>query len=92
MIFRRSDRFRRAFRVLPASVQKKARKAFALFAENPGHPSLRIKKIKGFEDIWEGRIDRQYRFTFHYETLANSEEIIWVFRNVDDHDECLKNP
>lgn len=93
MIFRRSERFKRAFRLLPANIQKKAVRAFALFAENPRHPSsLQIKKIKGVENIWEGRIDRQYRFTFHYETLANSEEVMCVFRNVDNHDECLKNP
>ena len=92
MIFRRSERFKRAFRVLPANIQKKALKAFALFAENPRHPSLQIKKIKGFEAVWEGRIDRQYRFTFHYETPAYGEEVICVFRNVDNHDKCLKNP
>jgi plasmid maintenance system killer protein len=77
---------------LPATTQRKALKAFALFAENPRHPSLQIKKIKGTENIWEGRINRQYRFTFHYETLANSADVICVFRNVDNHDECLKNP
>ncbi len=98
MILRRSERFKRAFQELPAGVQRKALKAFALFAENPGHPSLRIKKIKGFEDIadkdhpWEGHINRRYRFTFHYESLSGSEEVICVFRNVDNHDECLKNP
>jgi len=92
MIFRRSERFKRAFKILPASVQKKALKAFVLCAENPKHLSLQVKKIKGFEDIWEGHIDRQYRFTFHYETLADSAEIVCVFRNVDNHDECLKNP
>ena len=92
MIFRRSERFKRAFKILPASVQKKALKAFVLFAENPKHPSLQVKKVKGFEDIWEGRIDRQYWYTFHYETLVDSSEIDCVFRNVDNHDECLKNP
>jgi mRNA interferase RelE/StbE len=92
MIFRRSERFKRGFRLLPAVTQKKALKAFALFAENPRHPSLQIKKIKGVDDIWEGRINRNYRFTFHYETSASDEEIICVFRNVDNHDECLKNP
>ncbi len=92
MIFRRSKRFKRAFRALPTGIQEKALKAFRLFAENPHHPSLHIKKIKGLEDVWEGRIDRQYRFTFHYETLTGSEEIVCVFRNVDNHEECLKNP
>lgn len=38
------------------------------------------------------RIDQQYRFTFHYEKDEATGEIICVFRNVDNHDECLKNP
>ena len=92
MIFRRSQRFKRAFQDLPANTQRKALEVFALFAENPKHLSLQTKKIKGIEGVWEGRIDRQYRFTFHYETLANSEEVIYIFRNVDNHNECLKNP
>jgi len=92
VIFRRSQRFKRAFQALPASAQRKALKAFALFAENPRHPSLQIKKIKGTEAVWEGRINRHYRFTFHYETLPDSAEVVCVFRNVDNHDEYLKNP
>lgn len=92
MIFRRSERFKRAFQALPASVQKKALKAFVLFADNPRHPSLQIKKIKGLENVWEGQIDRQYRFAFHYETLANNKGFFCIFRNADNHEECLKNP
>jgi hypothetical protein len=92
MIFRRSERFKRAFQALPSNVQKKALTAFTLFAENPRHPSLQVKKIKGLENVWEGRINRNYRFTFHYESQAEGEEIACVFRNIDNHDECLKNP
>jgi mRNA interferase RelE/StbE len=92
MIFRRSERFKRAFRLLPAVAQKKALKVLALFAENPRHPSLHVKKIKGVEDIWEGCINRNYRLTFHYETPVSGDEIVCVFRNVDNHEACLKNP
>lgn len=92
MIYRRSERFRRAFKELPLPVQEKVIKAFVLFQENPNHPSLVIKKIKGMDSIWEGRIDQQYRFTFHYEKSTTGGETICVFRNVDNHDECLKNP
>ena len=92
MIYRRSQRFHKAFRSLPAPIQAKAVKAFALFAADPQHPSLGIKKIKGAENIWEGRVDRAYRFTFHYETETGSGETICVVRNIDNHDDCLKNP
>ncbi len=91
MIFRRSARFLKAFRALPREAQAKAVKAFLLFEQNPRHPSLVTKKIKGREGIWEGRIDQNYRFTFHYEQDVSGETVC-IFRNVDSHDECLKNP
>ncbi|RCK76797.1 MAG: hypothetical protein ANABAC_3222 [Anaerolineae bacterium] len=90
MLFRRTERFKKAFQALPEEIQEKAFKAFRLMAENPRHPSLRVKKIKGSEQIWEGRIDRQYRFTFQF--VEEGGQTIIVFRNIDNHDECLKNP
>jgi mRNA-degrading endonuclease RelE of RelBE toxin-antitoxin system len=92
MNFKRSERFKQAYKLLPKKIQQKALKAFTLLAQDPRHPSLRIKKIKGLEGIWEGRIDRQYRFTFHYGEDPLTGEHTCVFRNLDNHDECLKNP
>lgn len=92
MIYRRTERFHKAFRSLPREIQEKAARAFALFQADRQHPSLGIKKIKGVESIWEGRVDRNHRFTFHYETDPTSNEIICIFRNIDNHDACLKNP
>ena len=92
MIYQRTERFRRAFMALPGPIQEKVYKAFALFQKDPSHPSLVIKKIKGLEGIWEGRIDQNYRFTYHFEKDLGSEEMVCVFRNVDNHDACLKNP
>lgn len=91
MIFRRSERFKKAFVGLPAEIQTKALKALELFGKNQRHPSLRIKKMEGRDGIWEARVDLKYRFTFHYEKDAGGE-IYCVFRNVDNYDECLKNP
>ncbi len=50
---------------LPKSIQKKADKQFAYLFENLQHPSLNIKKYQGFEDLWQGRIDKGYRFYFY---------------------------
>jgi hypothetical protein len=91
MIYRRIDYFKRAFQALPSPVQVKVRKTFKLFAQDPKHPSLGVKKIKGHREICEGRIGRQYRFTFHHEKDAEGQAIC-VLRNVDNHDECPKNP
>ena len=92
MIYRRTDRFKKAYQRLPEQIRQKVGKAFGLFQSDPAHPSLGVKRIQGHTGIWEGRIDRQYRFTFHYETHPDSGEAICVFRNIDNHDECLNNP
>ena len=90
MKFRNSKRFMKSFAELPKPFQQKAQKAFSLFIANPTypyHPSLYVKKIKGLaEDVWEGRIDQFYRFTFHYEKEDESGETVCVFRNIGRHD------
>lgn len=91
MIFRRTERFLKAFRSLPADIQKKALKALTLFGQNQRHPSLHVKKIEGRDGIWEVRVDLKYRYTAHYEKGRDGESIC-VLRNIDNHDECLKNP
>ena len=91
MIFRRTARFLKAFRALPAEAQVKLLKALKLLEANQRHPSLRVRKMEGREGIWEARVDLKYRFTFHYEK-DDRGEIYCVFRNADNHDERLKNP
>lgn len=90
MLFRRTERFKKAFRALPAPIQEKAVKALRLLAENPRHPSLQVKKIQGVDNIWEGRIDQKYRFTFQFEN--EDDQMVIVLRNIDNHDACLRNP
>lgn len=91
MIYRRTAHFKKAYQALPEHIRKKAAKAFVLFQENPTHSSLGVKKMQGHKGIWEGRINHQYRFTFHYENQTKTGKTTCVFRNVDNH-ECLKNP
>lgn len=93
MKFRRSARFKKSFEKLPKPVQEKAREAFALFKEQPVypyHPSLVIKKIRGREQIWEGRVDLYYRFTF--EILDEDGETVYFFRNIGGHDITSRDP
>jgi len=92
MKFRRTGHFKKAYYSLPQEIREKVAKAFRFFQEDIHHPSLGIKKIQGAKGIWEGRIDRDYRFTFHYEKNADTGETICVFRNIDSHDECLNHP
>ncbi len=50
---------------LPAHLQKKARKQFNFLLSDIKHPSLDIKKYQGLGDLWQGRVDKGYRFYFH---------------------------
>jgi mRNA interferase RelE/StbE len=86
MKYRRTERFRKATEALPKTIKAKIPKAFKLFQENPQHPSLGVKKIKGLENIWEGRIDDFYRFTFEYQTDPETDEPVCLFRNIGRHD------
>ncbi len=66
----RTDPFKRDFSKLPEDIKRRTEKSLRLLASNPFHPfhpSLHIKKtkgeiIKGFSDIFEGRITKDYRF------------------------------
>jgi plasmid maintenance system killer protein len=53
--------FWRAYDALDARVQEAARRAYRLFGENPEHPSLRFKKLGGYEHVWSVRINEQFR-------------------------------
>ena len=60
-------------------------------AQPPFHPSLRIRKMQGRPDIWEGHITLQYVFTFHLETEPTTGELIYVFRAIGTHN-IYRNP
>jgi len=53
-----SPEFWTLFDNLPKQVQEQAKKQFELFAQNPFHPSLRLKPVGPF---WSVRISRSYR-------------------------------
>jgi hypothetical protein len=44
--------FWRAYARLSEPNRMAARRAYALFAQNPDHPSLRFKKLGGYDHVW----------------------------------------
>lgn len=80
MRFERTERFKRDFQALPEPIQRRAEKQLALFLKNPRHPSLRIKKMQGTQNLWEGRITKSYRFTFQIRDDA------CILRRIGTHD------
>ena len=75
-----SNRFKKEYADLPKEIQETFDKKFRLFLNNIHHPSLRVKKIKGTENRWEGSVTMNYRFTFQI-----SEGIV-LFRRIGTHD------
>jgi hypothetical protein len=53
--------FWRAYSALDSVSRDAARRAYARFAEDPAHPSLRLKKLGGYGHIWSVRVNEQYR-------------------------------
>ena len=70
MKLRPTERFAKDYARLPQHLQDRVDKALGLLLENTGHPSLQIKKIKGHDNRWEGRVTLQYRFVFSIEADA----------------------
>ena len=61
-----------------------ARRAYGLFAEKPNHPSLRFKKLGGYERVWSVRINEQYRAVGE----RSDDAIVWVW--IGSHNEFDK--
>jgi hypothetical protein len=53
--------FWRLYRALPKDIRGRADKSFALLRASPGHPSLRLKKVKGHSCLWSARVGLDYR-------------------------------
>jgi len=85
MKLRPTDDFLKHYQRLPVPIRKEVDEKLKLFLLDPRHPSLQIKKMKGYEEIWEGRISRSYRFTFQI------KEDTYILRKVGKH-EVLEKP
>lgn len=81
-----TERFANQYERLPKVIQRKVDKALRLLDADFRHPGLRSHPLEGVEGIFEAYVDAKYRMTFerHGDVL--------LMRNVDNHDECLKNP
>jgi mRNA-degrading endonuclease RelE of RelBE toxin-antitoxin system len=56
---------KKQFKNLPEEVRKKARKQFGYLLEDLCHPSLHAKKYNEGTGLWQGRIDKSWRFYFY---------------------------
>ena len=79
-------RFKKAWEQLTKGEKTSAGKAITNLAVNIRYPALRVKKIKGTEDIWEARASYSLRITFQIE--GNTI----ILRNIGHHNEALGRP
>lgn len=76
--------FWRAYTKLDASTKEASRRAYILFLQNPAHPSLRFKKLRGHDDVWSVRINEKYRAV----GKRNGDTIWWAW--IGTHNEFDK--
>ncbi len=67
MKFRRLSPYLHDYEKLPQNIQEKLHRRLIYLASDIRHPAFHTRKMVNRENIWEARIDRQYRFTFHIE-------------------------
>jgi len=85
VIIQTTSRFDKDYQSLPKKIQLKTDSILEIFLNNPYHPSLHTKKMKGVKNIFEGRVTINYRFTFQI-----SGEI-YILRRIGTHD-ILRTP
>jgi len=66
----RTNRFLQDYKKLPAHIRKQTDRKLAYLTEDIAHPSLRIKRVRKYKDIFEGSITKDYRFLFQITTDA----------------------
>lgn len=80
----RTKPFTKQYTELHPTTRQKIDRLLRLMISDLSHPGLNTKKMKG-ADIWEARVDRHNRMTFHI-----TGDLI-VLRKVGPHD-ILKKP
>jgi len=56
-----TDKFWKAYHVLPPLIKDAARLAYQKFSENPAHPSLQLERLRSDPRFWSVRVTRDYR-------------------------------
>ena len=66
---------------MPQDVRQLAEVKYELWQSNPQHPSLRFRRLQGFDDLYTVRIGEQHRALAH----VRGNEARWVW--IGGHDE-----
>jgi mRNA-degrading endonuclease RelE of RelBE toxin-antitoxin system len=77
--------FDRLFKRLPKHIRSEALEKVGMYLNTPAHPSLRAKRIRGTDRLWELSVTMNYRITFEVE----DDRVI--LRRIGTHD-ILRTP
>ena len=65
--FTYTPRFKKHFKTLSTQEKKQLKNKLTLLSENPSHPSLRVKRIQGTDDLYECSVNMDVRIIWYYE-------------------------
>ena len=65
--FTYSDNFKKHYKKLSVTEKKQITNKLKLLSKNPAHPSLRTKRIKGTDKLFESSVSMDIRIVWHYE-------------------------
>ena len=82
MPIRPLPRFERQYWLLPLEIRQKVKKALRFLDADFRHPGLRSHPVRSHPGVF----DDKYRMTLEH------RGDVFIMRNVDNHDECLRNP
>jgi len=83
-VYQFSKTFKKGYSHLPGEIQKAFNHKLELLLQDMSHPSLRLKRIQGTSNRWEGSVTMKYRFTFQLEATTI------IFRTIGTHDILIK--
>jgi len=72
--------FKRDYKKLPASIQKRTDEKLKFLVQNVSHPSLRVKRVQKYKGVFEGSVTKNYRFFFQITTEG------YILLRVGKHD------
>lgn len=70
-----TEAFRGVLSQLPEHIQRQAREAYAIFRDNPNHPSLWFKQVHPTRPIYSARVSLGYRAL----GIREGDDIVWFW-------------
>lgn len=70
-----TPQFLTLYRALPERIRQQARQAYALFEQDPSHPSLHFRKVHSVRPICSARVSIDYRAV----GIREGDSIFWFW-------------